>query len=779
MTDRPGIKPYKGPAGGWPAMKSVAAHLLKQDVPILGARTLLSTNQPDGFDCPGCAWPDREHASTFEFCENGAKAVAFEATARRAGPDLFARHSVDELARYSDHWLEDQGRLTHPLRYNPATDHYETVSWDAAFTFIASKLNALASPDEAIFYTSGRTSNEAAFLYQLFVRQFGTNNFPDCSNMCHEPSGVGLIEQIGVGKGTVTLHDFEQADLILVFGQNPGTNHPRMLGELRRAVQRGARVLAFNPLRERGLERFADPQDALEMLHGGSTKIASDYYQLRIGGDLAAVTGIIKHVLERGAQAHADGRPALLDEAFIETHTDGFDALRSSVESAEWACIEAESGLTEARLRDAGERFLRSERAIVCWGMGITQHRRSVATIQMLVNLMLLGGHIGRPGAGICPVRGHSNVQGDRTMGIHEQPSPALLDRLERVFGFEPPRTHGVDVVGAIEAMRDGQGKVFFAMGGNFATATPDTAATHAALRNCDLTVHVATKLNRSHLVHGADALLLPCLGRTEIDLQAGVAQSVSVEDSMSMVHLSAGINAPASSELLSEPAIVARLAEATLGTRSEIPWRWLVRDYDRIRDQIARVFDDFHDFNARVHVPGGFHLGNAAGQRQWRTASGKARFMPHDMRGDGPRPQSPDGHVFTLTTVRSHDQYNTTIYGLQDRYRGVHNERKVLFVNPDDLAMLGFKAGERVDIRSVHHDGMRRSVHGFLLVEYDIPRGCLAAYYPETNALVPLDSFADRARTPTSKAIPVVLHAHDPAHATAHPRDIPAAIVD
>ena len=778
MSDVPKITPYDGPAGGWPALKSVTNHLLLQDIPVLGAKTLLHANQPDGFDCPGCAWPDRDHASTFEFCENGAKAVAFEATARRAGPELFAQYSVSDLARYSDHWLEDQGRLTHPLRYNAKTDHYEAVSWNTAFKFIASKLNALASPDEAIFYTSGRTSNEAAFLYQLFVRQFGTNNFPDCSNMCHEPSGIALGQQIGVGKGTVSLQDFEEADLILVFGQNPGTNHPRMLGELRRAVKRGASVLAFNPLRERGLERFADPQDAVEMLHGGSTKIASDYYQLRIGGDLAAVTGIIKHVLERGAQAHADGKPALLDEAFIETHTEGFDALLSSIESADWRDIEAQSGLTEARLRDAGERFLRSERAILCWGMGITQHRRSVATIQMMVNLMLLRGHLGRPGAGICPVRGHSNVQGDRTMGIHEKPAPALLDRLRDVFGFEPPREHGFDVVAAIEAMRDGHGKLFFAMGGNFATATPDTEATHAALRNCDLTVHVATKLNRSHLVHGRDTLLLPCLGRTEIDVQAGGPQSVTVEDSMSMVHLSAGINDPASTELLSEPAIVAGLAQATLGTRSDTPWRWLVEDYDRIRDQIARVFEDFHDFNSRVRVPGGFRLTNTAAMRQWKTATGKANFFAHALAEDDPLPTMPDARVFTLTTVRSHDQYNTTIYGLQDRYRGVHGERKVLFANSNDIEALGFKPGQRVDIESVHHDGVRRSVRGFLLAAYDIPRGCLAAYYPETNPLVPLDSYAIGARTPTSKAIPVILHAHDAAHAGTQPRDISATLV-
>ena len=779
MSEPSGTKPYKGAAGGWGALASVTRHLVHQDIPVLGAKTLLHANQPDGFDCPGCAWPDREHASTFEFCENGAKAVAFEATSRRVGPDFFAQHTVTELARYSDHWLEDQGRLTHPLRYNPASDRYEAVSWDAAFTFIASALNALASPDEAIFYTSGRTSNEAAFLYQLFVRQFGTNNFPDCSNMCHEPSGVALGEQIGVGKGTVTLHDFEQADLILVFGQNPGTNHPRMLGELRRAVQRGACVLAFNPLRERGLERFADPQDALEMLHAGSQRIASEYYQPRIGGDLAVAIGIIKHVLERGARAHADGAPALLDEAFIEAHTDGFDGLRAQIEATDWRDIEHQSGLPEARLRDAGERFLRSERAIVCWGMGITQHKRSVATIQMLVNLMLLGGHVGRPGAGICPVRGHSNVQGDRTMGIVEQPAPAFLDRLRDVFGFEPPRAHGYDTIGAIEAMRDGKASVFFAMGGNFATATPDTVATHAALRKCELTVHVATKLNRSHLVHGQDALILPCLGRTEIDLQACGPQSVSVEDSMSMVHLSAGINAPASPELLSEPAIVARLAQATLGKRSDTPWRWLVEDYDRIRDQIARVFEEFRDFNARVHVPGGFHLGNSAGRREWRTATGKARLIAHALvTEDAASPDVADAAVFTLTTLRSHDQYNTTIYGLDDRYRGVRNERKVVFAHAQDIAALGMQAGDRVDIESLHRDGMRRVIRGFVLAAYDIPRGCVAAYYPETNPLVPLDSYAERARTPTSKAIPVVLRAHDPAQAGAQARDIPVKLV-
>jgi molybdopterin-dependent oxidoreductase alpha subunit len=781
MSDDATIRAYHGPAGGWDSLKSVARHLREQQIPVRGAKTLLSMNQPDGFDCPGCAWPDRDHASTFEFCENGAKAVAAEATKLRAGPELFARHSVSALARYSDHWLEGQGRLTTPLRYDAATDRYVPVSWDEAFALVAAHLHALPSPDQAIFYTSGRTSNEAAFLYQLFVRAYGTNNFPDCSNMCHEPSGAAMKPQIGVGKGTVTLQDFEQADAIFIFGQNPGTNHPRMLGELRTAAKRGAAVVAFNPLRERGLEKFADPKDALEMLHNGSTRIASDYFQLRIGGDLAALKGIIRHVLERDAGALASGAPSLLDRAFIDAHTSGFEAFAEDVMAESWTTIVAESGLSEAQLRKAGEIYLGAGRVIACWGMGITQHKHSVATIQMIVNLLLLRGHLGRPGAGACPVRGHSNVQGDRTMMIWEKPPAAFLDRLREVFGFEPPRTEGYDTIGAIEAMRDGRARVFFAMGGNFATATPDTTATHAALRNCALTVHVATKLNRSHLVHGREALVLPCLGRTEIDVQAAGPQAVTVEDSMSMVHLSSGINAPASPDLLSEPAIVARLAEATLGTGGNVPWRWLVEDYDRIRDLIARVFDDFHDFNARVRVPGGFRLPNAARDRVWQTSAGRASFLRHPIPVDTALHRARAGHrepVFNLATVRSHDQYNTTIYGLNDRYRGVFGERRVLFAHANDIAALGLAAGDRVDLESLGEDGVRRVAKHFLLVEYAIPRGCLAAYYPETNALVPLSSFADGARTPTSKSIPVLVHPHAPGAGPTAPRDIPVDVV-
>ena len=737
------ITHYTGPAGGWDALASSLKHLREQGIVARGSATMLKANQPEGFDCPGCAWPDKNHHSTFEFCENGVKAVAAEGTMRRVTAAFFAANSVAELARQDDYFLESQGRLTEPMLYDGVGDHYRPVSWDEAFAITARHLNALESPDQALFYTSGRTSNEAAFLYQLFVREFGTNNLPDCSNMCHEPSGVAMTEQIGVGKGTVTLDDFQRADAIFVFGQNPGTNHPRMLGELREASRRGCRIVVFNPLRERGLERFADPKSPAEMLTGGSTPIASNYYQLQIGGDLAAVKGIAKAVLAAGD----------LDAEFIAAHTAGFDALRDDLVAERWATIEAESGLSRAQLEEAAAVYRASNATIFCWAMGITQHKHAVATIQMLVNLLLMRGNIGKPGAGACPVRGHSNVQGDRTMGIYEQPSAAFLDRLGAAFDFSPPRDPGHDVVGAIAAMERGECRVFFAMGGNFAAATPDTERTARALRGCALTVHVATKLNRSHLVHGREALILPCLGRTEIDMQDGGPQGVTVEDSMSRVHVSAGMNPPASPQLLSEPMIVARLAEATLPA-SKTPWRWLVADYDRIRDKIAQVVDGFEDFNARVHHPGGFYLGNAAAERLWHVAGDRARFFVHAI----PRQRlDRDGDVLRLATIRSHDQYNTTIYGLDDRYRGVSGERRVCFIGAGDLARLGFKAGQWVDLVSTWHDG-ERIAKRFLLVEYDLPAGCLAAYYPETNPLVPLDSHADRARTPTSKSIKVRL---------------------
>lgn len=747
------IQIYKGPAGGWGALRSVAHQLLQHRIALKGARTLLSANQPDGFDCPGCAWPDRQHTSSFEFCENGVKAVAAEATADRATPERIGEHTVSELRSWTDQDLEALGRLTEPLAYDPTTDRYRRIGWDEAFATVARHLQALPSPDEAIFYTSGRTSNEAAFLYQLFVREYGTNNFPDCSNMCHEPSGVGMKASVGVGKGTVTLDDFELADCLLIFGQNPGTNHPRMLGELRAASRRGARILSFNPMRERGLERFADPQSPLEMLSGGATPIASDFYQLKVGGDIAVLKGIMKHLLVLGA----------VDQAFVAEHTTGFDALRADLEAEDWARIEAESGLSRERLLQAAQVIAQADKVIACWGMGITQHQHGVAAVQSIANLLLMRGMVGKPGAGLCPVRGHSNVQGDRTMGIYEKPSPAFLDRLRDVYGFEPPRHEGFDTIGAIEAMRDGRARVFFGMGGNFAAATPDTPTTWAALQRCDLTVHVATKFNRSHTVHGREALVLPCLGRTEVDLQASGAQHISVEDSMSMVHLSAGINAPASQHLLSEPAIVARLAAATL-PHSRVPWLWLVEDYGRIRDHIARVFDDFADFNHKVHRPGGFRLRNTASERVWATASGKAQFAVHGIPTDTlvhrARKRDRQAQVFALTTVRAHDQYNTTVYGLDDRYRGVFGQRRVVFVNAQDRERAGFAEGAWVDLVGAAPDDIERVAPGFKLVDHDIPPGCVAAYYPETNVLVPLDSHAVGARTPASKAIPVRLRA-------------------
>ncbi len=759
------IELYDGAAGGWGALRSVADTLLKHDIAVKGTRTLLSANQPDGFDCPGCAWPDRNHASSFEFCENGVKAVAAEATARRTTPDFFAQHTVTELAAQSDFYLEDQGRLTHPMIYNTVSDKYTPITWDAAFALIAQHLNGLRNPNEAIFYTSGRTSNEAAFLYQLFVREFGTNNFPDCSNMCHEPSGSALRPQIGVGKGTVTLDDFTLADAIFVFGQNPGTNHPRMLGELRAAHKRGAKIVSFNPLRERGLVRFTDPKNKLEMAVNGSSPISTHYFQLKIGGDLALAKGMIKHLLERETAGEQ-----LLDLAFIAEHTLSLAALRADVGAESWALIVQESGLAEADIRAAADVYCAAKNVIFCWGMGITQHRHSVATIQMMTNLLLLRGNIGRAGAGVCPVRGHSNVQGDRTMGIWESPPAALLDSLRDVFGFDPPRANGWDTVESIRAMLDGRGKVFFALGGNFAAATPDTIQTWKALRRCDLTVHIATKLNRSHIIHGKAALILPCLGRTEFDLQASGMQGVTVEDSMSMVHISKGINPPASDHLRSEPAIIAQLAAVVLKGRSHTPWLTLIEDYDLIRDKIEAVFPDFYDFNNRLKVPGGFRLHNSASERVWMTPKRKATFFSHPIPVDTPshhaREKYRDTVVFTLLTTRSHDQYNTTIYGFNDRYRGVYGQRRVVFINIEDIRTLGFSDGDLIDIFTVWDDGEERRTDGFKLVAYDIPRGNLAAYYPETNPLVPLDSVAINAGTPASKSIPVILKKHISTHA-------------
>ena len=750
-------------AGGWPAVQSVGLHLTRQGIPLKGAKTLLATNQPDGFDCPGCAWPDRNPEGSVQFCENGAKAVAAEATARRATPELIGTYTVQELCNWTDQALEDLGRLTHPMRYDASSDRYVAISWQDAFSAIGQVLKSLPSPHQALFYTSGRTSNEAAFLYQLFVRSFGTNNLPDCSNMCHEPSGVGLKSTIGVGKGTVTLDDFDLADAIFSFGHNPGSNHPRMLGELRAASRRGAKIVAFNPLRERGLERFTDPKDAAEMLTGRSTPIASHYYNLRVGGDVAVLTALCKRVLELDDLAQQRGLPRVLDIDFIEQHTQGFAQFESWLREQDWSMLCEESGLGLEQLHEAARIYAQSRATIVCWGMGITQHRHAVTNVQLIAALMLMRGQIGRPGAGVCPVRGHSNVQGDRTMGIDERPSADWLDRMEQATGVRMPREPGFNTVEAIAAMLDGRARVFIGMGGNFAMATPDTERTHAALRQCELTLHISTKLNRSHLVHGRQAYILPCLGRTELDQQDGVAQAVTVEDSMSMVHRSVGRNVPASEHLRSEPAIVAELAVATL-ENSPLDWRGLAQDYARIRALIERAIPGFEDFERRVSRPGGFRLPNAAAERRWATPGGRACFVvPQQVAALLPEPDL-SARRFRLATIRSHDQYNTTIYGNYDRYRGVRHTRKVVFIHPEDLLALGWSEGQYVDIKAVdlpgEGHGEERWARQFELRAYAVPKGCLAAYYPETNALIALEAHASGAGTPASKSVMVELFA-------------------
>jgi molybdopterin-dependent oxidoreductase alpha subunit len=756
------IEPYHHPAAGWGALKYVAINLIKEKVTGGNYRTLFKQNQPDGFDCPGCAWPDREHASTFEFCENGVKAVAAEATSKRVTPQFFKEHTIAELMKQSDYELEQHGRLTDPMVYDSRLDRYVPIGWDEAFDLIARHLKALDDPDRAAFYTSGRASNEAAFLFQLFVRMYGTNNFPDCSNMCHEATSRGLPGTVGVGKGTVTMDDLEHADTFLIFGQNPATNHPRMLGELRECAKRGATIVSINPLKERGLERFASPQHPIEMLTLGSTQISSVFIRPTVGGDFALIKGVAKRVVELDDAARASGAERVLDVDFIAGHTVGFDSFADDLRAENWDSIIAESGVPMDDVLKLADIYVKGKAVISTWGMGLTQHKNSVPTIQILSNLMMMRGMIGKRGAGLCPVRGHSNVQGDRTVGIEERPTQQFLDRLGEVYDFEPPREHGLDVVNSIQAMLDGKVKVFIGLGGNFSIATPDTPRTWEAMRSCDLTVHITTKLNRSHLIHGRDALILPTLGRTEIDIQNGVAQGVSVEDSFSMVHISYGMNKPASPNLLSEIAIVARMAEATLGS-AKVDWRAHMNDYALIRDGIEKVFPGFENYNERLKHPGGFHLGVASRDRVWNTPSKKAQFLVHAISVDSPIHRARARHgerLMTLMTTRSHDQYNTTIYGLDDRYRGVFGQRRVLFANKADIDMLGFEVGQRVDITSVWDDGVERRADSFLLVEYDIPRGCLGAYYPETNPLVPLSSVADGAGTPTSKSIPVLLTA-------------------
>jgi molybdopterin-dependent oxidoreductase alpha subunit len=710
-------------------------------------KTLLKVNQKDGFDCPGCAWPDPDgERSHFEYCENGAKAVAEEATTRRVTPDFFREWSVADLSRKSDYWLGKRGRITEPVILRRGATHYEPLSWDEAFDTIAAELNALGSPDEAAFYTSGRTSNEAAFLYQLFVRAFGTNNLPDCSNMCHESSGVALTETIGVGKGTVSLADVEAADLVVVVGQNPGTNHPRMLSSLERVKERGGHIIAVNPLPEAGLQRFKNPQ-RLKGIIGRGTALADLFLQVRVNGDLGLFQLLNRELILR----HDRGEP-VLDAGFVVEHTDGFDTFAEHLRGLDVDAALDACGLALADIDAALDLIVAAPSIVVCWAMGITQHRNAVATVREIVNFALLRGNIGRPGAGLCPVRGHSNVQGDRTMGIYEKPSPAFLAALGATFGFDPPQAHGYDTVDTIRAMVDGRVKAFIAMGGNFAAAAPDTVATHAALRGCDLTVQVSTKLNRSHVECGRTAVILPCLGRTERDIAAGRAQFVTVEDSMSVVHRSEGGLEPAAVDLPSEIAIVCRLAEALLPEGGGIDWASFAADHDRIRDGIEAVVPGFGRYNERVRAPDGFVLPHPPrDHRSFPTATGRARFRVNPLEVVA----VPAGHLL-LQTIRSHDQFNTTIYGLDDRYRGITGGRRVVLARPDDLAELGRADGEIVDVISHGDDGVARRAERFRLVGYPVARGTCAAYFPEANALVPLDSQAEGSGTPTSKSIVV-----------------------
>jgi molybdopterin-dependent oxidoreductase alpha subunit len=755
----PGVHRYSNPAGGWGALKAVGKALVDQETVVEGGRTLMQANQPEGFDCPGCAWPDPKHTSSFEFCENGAKAVAWESTSKRATPELFAQHTLADLWTWTDHRLEDAGRLTEPMVYDRVTDRYLPISWDEAFAQVGDALRGLDHADQAEFYASGRASNEAAFLYQLMGRKLGTNNFPDCSNMCHEPTSVGLPDSIGLGKGSVTLEDFDHADLILSFGHNPGTNHPRMMTTLREVSKRGAPILVFNPLRERALERFASPQDPVEMATLTSTPIASHYYQLTVGGDAALVQGMMKALVAWDAEAAASGAPPILDHDFIAEHTTGFEALAAHLAQLSWTEIEAGAGLPQAQIEEAARIYAGAKAAILCYGMGLTQHRNSSSTVQQLVNLLLLKGNIGRPGAGVCPLRGHSNVQGDRTVGVWEKPSEAFLVAMDKVFGIQAPRPHGHTVVEAIAAMERGEAKVFIGLGGNFAVAAPDPVRTFAAMRTPDLTVHIATKLNRTHLLPGREGLLLPCLGRTEIDVQASGRQAVTVEDSMSMVHASRGLNPPASPHLKSEVAIVAGIARAAFGAGDPVDWEGLAGNYDGVRDLIAEVLPDlFADYNAKIRIPGGFRLPVAPSERVWKTASGKANFLIHHTDHDDPRRGDPE--VLVLTTLRSHDQYNTTIYGQDDRYRGVFGRRDVVFVHPADLAARGLESGDQIDLTAAFDEGGLRVVRGFTAVARDLPRGCVAAYYPEANILVALDDHDRRSGTPAYKSVPVRLRA-------------------
>jgi molybdopterin-dependent oxidoreductase alpha subunit len=754
LTDEKEQLEYTDPpetAAGLGAVISTAKSVVGNMGLVRGTRGMLKINQAGGFDCPSCAWPDPEsHRTIAEFCESGAKAMADEATRKRITADFFARYTVDELARQSEWWLNDQGRLTEPVILREGSRHFEPIAWPEALQVIADKLNSLASPDEAVFYTSGRTSNEAAFLYQLFVRQYGTNNLPDCSNMCHESTSVALAESIGLGKATIRLEDLENTDLIIIIGQNPGTNAPRMMTSLATAKKNGAKILAINPLPEAGFISFVDPNpqhgNPLAILGLRPAKLADLHLPVRIGGDMAVLKGLMKVMLERERRQAGSA----FDRAFILEKTEGYEALVAQLDATSWDDIAAGSGLSREQIGEAAEMIVSAKRFVTCWAMGITQHIHAVATIQDIVNLHLLRGAIGRQGAGLCPVRGHSNVQGDRTMGIWEKMNPVFRGNLEREFNFKTPARDGCNTVESIAAMRDGRAKAFFAMGGNFVAASPDTETVAAAVAKCDLTVSVLTKLNRTAVTPGKMSLILPCLGRTEIDRQASGEQFVSTESTMLNVQTSRGIFEPASDHLRSEPWIVAWLAKATLGSRTTVDWDAMASNYDNIRDAISRVVPGCENYNQRIREKCGFYMPNPPRESVFRTPSGKALFRASPLE----KMEVPEGRLL-LTTIRSHGQFNTTIYGDRDRYRGIDGGRRVVFMNPDDIESRGLTAGQAVDITS-HFDDGERHVKAFAVVPYDIPPGCCAAYFPEANPLVPLGSHARRSFTPTSKCVVV-----------------------
>lgn len=751
----PGIRPYDGPAGGWGALKATAIAVKTQMETFEAPVTLMRTNQPDGFDCPGCAWPDKEHHSTFQFCENGAKAVTWEATSKRVTPEFLAANTVTSLLEKTDFELEGYGRLTHPLVYDSASDTLRPVEWEDAFKRIGEVLRGMQSPDQVEFYTSGRASNEAAYLFQLFAREFGTNNFPDCSNMCHEPTSVGLPQSIGIGKGTVSLDDFDNTELVISIGHNPGTNHPRMMGTLHELARRQIPIIVFNPLRERALERFADPQNVIEMATYSSTNIASTYYQVKAGGDAAALKGIAKALLEYDAAQGAGNN--VIDRDFIADHTQGFEQFATDLAATSWQDIEAESGLTQENLEQVALAYAKSKATIITYGMGITQHNKGTANVRLIADLLLMRGNIGKPGAGICPLRGHSNVQGNRTVGITEKPSPEFLANLENVFGFVAPKEHGHDAVKGMQSMVEGTSRALICLGGNFAVALPDPDLCFPAMKSLDLSVHLGTKLNRSHLLVAKETYILPCLGRTELDMQDSGRQSITVEDSMSMVHASSGKLKPASPFLLSEPAIVAGMAKATLQD-SKVPWMELVADYSIIRDLIEKTIPGFDKYNERIAQPGGFRMPLPPTERIWPTPTGKAMFSVFSGVEEDAEVQGDD--VLRLITLRSHDQYNTTIYAMDDRYRGVFGRRDVLFMHDIDLEKRGLEHGDLVDIETVVA-GRKLRLENITVISYNIAPGSVGAYYPEANVLVPLDYIDKESGTPSYKSVPVrVTHA-------------------